>query len=412
MAQDSIISGLFGLTPEMYQRSQAEEDQKAAMQFARLSPLEQASAGFYSAGMGLGRGIGTLLGAEDPQLQRIANFQNLKSQFDISTPKGLSDFSNALLKSGDVQSGMVAAKLSDELLQREAASQSRQRSLQAQGLLPSLVTKATPENAEEGVPARPETVNREVLSQLESTPEGRELLKSVRGEFKVVDGQIVRIPLFGEPTVVAGAQKPIVVGSALVDPVTYKVLYQKPDALPGEIAEFNAFRAMPPQDQKSFLQFKIAGKPATNINLPTEGERKAGTLLNRLSFGFEQMRNAIKIDPSAQVPKTNAEIARFLTRSEFLPNVLVPAQRQIVESAQLDMLDAALTLGTGAAYTREQLEGYRKAYFPQVGDKKENIEAKQKRLENLIRSAKIAAGRSAPLAERPPLESFEKPEKP
>jgi len=45
-------------------------------------------------------------------------------------------------------------------------------------------------------------------------------------------------------------------------------------------------------------------------------------------------------------------------------------------------------LGTGAAYTKEQLEGYRKSYFPQIGDSKENILAKQQRLNNVIEDCK------------------------
>jgi hypothetical protein len=64
----------------------------------------------------------------------------------------------------------------------------------------------------------------------------------------------------------------------------------------------------------------------------------------------------------------------------------------------MDMLDAALTLGTGAAYTKEQLEGYRKSYFPQIGDTKDNVRDKKDRLANVIKAAKIAAGRAAPPA--------------
>jgi hypothetical protein len=78
----------------------------------------------------------------------------------------------------------------------------------------------------------------------------------------------------------------------------------------------------------------------------------------------------------------------------MIPNKFTSAQRQIVESAQLDILDAALTLGTGAAYTREQLESYRKSYFPQIGDKPENVAAKRARLQNILRSAEIASGRA------------------
>jgi hypothetical protein len=62
----------------------------------------------------------------------------------------------------------------------------------------------------------------------------------------------------------------------------------------------------------------------------------------------------------------------------------------------LEILDAALTLGTGAAYTREQLENYRRSYFPQLGDKQGTVKDKQQRLKSLIDSAMIKSGRAAP----------------
>jgi hypothetical protein len=79
---------------------------------------------------------------------------------------------------------------------------------------------------------------------------------------------------------------------------------------------------------------------------------------------------------------------------EPIANVARPEARQQVEDAQLDILDAALTLGTGAAYTREQLMGYRRSYFPQPGDKPKNIIDKKARLDTILRAARIAAGRA------------------
>jgi hypothetical protein len=73
-----------------------------------------------------------------------------------------------------------------------------------------------------------------------------------------------------------------------------------------------------------------------------------------------------------------------------------PAQRQIVEDSQLDVLDAALTLRTGAAYTREQLNAMRDTYFPVLGDKPQAVTAKKQRLETLLDGAYIAAGRATP----------------
>jgi hypothetical protein len=186
----------------------------------------------------------------------------------------------------------------------------------------------------------------------------------------------------------------ITIGNRVLDAKTMKVLYTAPDATPAAIAEWTAFQAMPKNQQDSFLRLQAAKRPSTTINLPNEGERKAATLANRLNFSVDQINQAIGVDPTAAMPNTSVEIARFLSRSEMIPNQMTSAQRQIVESAQLDILDAALTLGTGAAYTQAQLEGYRKSYFPQIGDKPENVIAKRARLQNILRSAEIASGRA------------------
>jgi len=141
----------------------------------------------------------------------------------------------------------------------------------------------------------------------------------------------------------------------------------------------------------------IPGGPKPAGSAATEGERKAATLLQRLNFSLEQMQSAIKESPSAASPNMTAEVLRRLPLiGEPAANIANPAERQRVESAQLDILDAALTLGTGAAYTKEQLEGYRRSYFPQVGDTPAAIKDKAARLENVIQAAKIAAGRAAP----------------
>lgn len=127
----------------------------------------------------------------------------------------------------------------------------------------------------------------------------------------------------------------------------------------------------------------------------TEGERKAATLLQRLQFSESQLTEVLVNNPNAAKPGVFASAVAML--STPLANSLTPEARQRVQSAQLDILDAALTLGTGAAYTREQLEGYRDAYFPQLGDKPNAIKDKQARLNNVISAAKIAAGKAAKL---------------
>lgn len=147
----------------------------------------------------------------------------------------------------------------------------------------------------------------------------------------------------------------------------------------------------------------LSGIPASAKGAAsTEGERKAGTLLARLEGSLGQLETVTAKNPGAASPNALAEAARSLpfVGGNTPANALMSGDRQRVEAAQLDILDAALTLGTGAAYTKEQLEGYRRSFFPQLMDGKATIKDKQARLENVLEAARIAAGRSAPLVPR------------
>ena len=146
----------------------------------------------------------------------------------------------------------------------------------------------------------------------------------------------------------------------------------------------------------------IPGGPAAKENTSSEGERKAGTLLMRLRGSQAQMLAAVGQSPNSEKPIMAAEFVRSIG-GDTPANLMTDEARQQVEAAQLDMLDAALTLGTGAAYTKEQLRGYAKSFFPQIGDQPKTLADKRVRLANVIRSAEIAAGRSAKGAAPSPL---------
>jgi hypothetical protein len=137
------------------------------------------------------------------------------------------------------------------------------------------------------------------------------------------------------------------------------------------------------------------GGTTVNVGNATEGERKAGTLANRLDYAMAQINDVIALNPAAQMPGKVATVFDAMGM-DYLATLSNDADRQIVDAAQLDMLDAALTLATGAAYTKEQLEGYKKSYFPQLGNDPEVIAAKKQRLQNTIEAAYAAAGRAAP----------------
>ena len=162
------------------------------------------------------------------------------------------------------------------------------------------------------------------------------------------------------------------------------------------IEELNPAELMQLENKLFDLDIQKRRAGATTINMPSESERTAGFLTNRVVNSLNQLQSVVGATPTAASPKFGAEAVKFLTGSEYLKNLANPESRQQVEAAQLEILDAALTLGTGAAYTREQLENYRRSYFPQLGDKAKTVEDKQQRLKSLIDSAMIKSGRAAP----------------
>jgi len=148
MAQDSIVGGLFGLTPEMYQRSQQAADQQEAMQFAQLSPFQQASAGFYSAGRGLGRGIGSMLGAEDPQLRMIAQQQQILRNVDPNDPESIAAGARIASEMGNARLAAALSKQASDLALNRASIAQKLRERQAADPFNQLVSsgKYTPES--------------------------------------------------------------------------------------------------------------------------------------------------------------------------------------------------------------------------------------------------------------------------
>lgn len=153
-------------------------------------------------------------------------------------------------------------------------------------------------------------------------------------------------------------------------------------------------------DGSPILSF-IPGGPAdpkSKVNaMPSEDERKAAGYALRIQQGLDTIGNVTKETPSAvsQGP-VQYGVAKVPLVGNMASNIITPEARQRVEAAQLDMLDAALTLNTGAAYTKEQLQGLTKSYFPQIGDSEKTVSDKKRRLDDLIQTARIRAGRALP----------------
>jgi hypothetical protein len=310
-----------------------------------------------------------------------------------------------------LQSQLQNVQLADMIRKRKLEQQQLAEQQRIQGVIQGAVTKPQEIYGEdimgqqvgEGMTAGGFDLQK-AIPQLMGSAEGRKALselvasqKAMQPEYKEVNGALYEISAGMPPRLVAGSKKrdTVTVGNVVLDKDDMRVLYTAPDAPAGSIKEFQDFMKLPKDQQAAYIQLQDQKRPSTTINMPNEGERKAATLASRLNFSVGQMNEAIGLDPKAAMPSTPAEIARFVSRTDFLPNKLNTDQRQVVEAAQEDILDAALTLGTGAAYSREQLAGYKKSYFPQLGDSATTVKTKQERLNNLLKSAEVASGRAA-----------------
>jgi len=423
MATD-IVGSLFGVSPEMYQEQRNRQGMQDAIAMASLDPMQYANAAIQAGAGRAAGGFAGLMGVEDPQMRLISQTNQLMQGLNLRDPQSLYDAAQQASKMGNVPLAMKLLELSDVAQVKAQQFESQRQAKLAQTIAqrayqpgaaeraPVLDIQERQQMADQGTPM-PENIAAvapsydisRVAPQLQAMgPAGYAVLEAAgkaaavsRPEYKEAGGVLYEIPKFGDggpKPVTQTARKTITIGNRVLDANTMDVLFTAPDATPAAVAEWKAFQALPKNEQQSFLQLQAAKRPVTTVNLPNEGERKAATLANRLNFSVDQINQAIGVDPNAAMPNTSSEVARFLTRSEIISNRLTPVQRQIVESAQLDILDAALTLGTGAAYTQAQLEGYRKSYFPQIGDKPENVVSKRARLQNILRSAEIASGRA------------------
>jgi hypothetical protein len=310
-----------------------------------------------------------------------------------------------------LQSQLQNVQLADMIRKRKLEQQQLAEQQRIQGVIQGAVTKPQEMYGEdmmgqrvgEGMTAGGFDLQK-AIPQLMGSAEGRKALgelvasqKAMQPEYKEVNGALYEISAGMPPRLVAGSKKrdTVTVGNVVLDKDDMRVLYTAPDAPAGSIKEFQDFMKLPKDQQAAYIQLQEQKRPSTTINMPSEGERKSAVLASRLNFSVGQMNEAIGADPKAALPNTAAEVARFVSRTDFLPNKINTEQRQIVEAAQEDILDAALTLGTGAAYSREQLAGYKKSFFPQMGDSAATVKTKQERLTNLLKSAEVASGRAA-----------------
>jgi len=122
---DSMIAGLFGMTPEMYQGQQYQQDLKRGYELAQLTPGAAAQANLMASVGQLGRGIAGAMGIEDPQLKLISARNSIAQQIDQTNPESILKGAQMLAQMGDQQGAFALADFARKAQVQIAEQQQR-----------------------------------------------------------------------------------------------------------------------------------------------------------------------------------------------------------------------------------------------------------------------------------------------
>jgi hypothetical protein len=143
-----IVGSLFGITPDLYERQLRAQDEDRAIRMANLAPGARGAAMIQSGAAGLTRGLGGLLGAEDPQMKLISARQQIMSQTDQSDPQSLANAAKQLNAMGDTQGAMALMDFARKA-QSEMALVGQRRAAETASLAQAAKTNLTIRQEEE-----------------------------------------------------------------------------------------------------------------------------------------------------------------------------------------------------------------------------------------------------------------------
>lgn len=155
---ESMVAGLFGLTPQAYQNQQYNQDLKRGAELAQLSPGAAAQANLMASVGQLGRGVAGAMGIEDPQLQRITQQAQLLQGLNLRDPQSLEA---AAIQANQMGNTPLAIKLFD--LSDAARVRAQQMQTQRQTSLAQLVAQRA---YQPGTPERPQMLDVQEREQM------------------------------------------------------------------------------------------------------------------------------------------------------------------------------------------------------------------------------------------------------
>lgn len=164
-------------------------------------------------------------------------------------------------------------------------------------------------------------------------------------------------------------------GDQLIDPITGQ---PRGSGVPpkSDVLSREAF------DQK--LALRRAGKAETTINLGTEAQNKAATFASRMLAANDTIT---KLE--------NVGAATLSGAAKLLPNFLVPADLQALDTTSRDFAASILRKESGAAITTDEVKETQKIYIPRAGDTQSTLLIKRanrlRAIENMQREGGPAA---------------------
>jgi hypothetical protein len=137
--------------------------------------------------------------------------------------------------------------------------------------------------------------------------------------------------------------------------------------------------------QRMRLQNELGG------GKPTEGQQKAGVFRSQMVGASNELNDLYSkgFNPNSPISQITTNLAGGLF------NAVTPAQSQQAKQAQNQWTEAYLRFKTGAGTNAHEVEANRKTFFPEIGDKPDQIAQKARARAQAEHDIAIAAGSTA-----------------
>jgi len=164
---DSIVGGLFGMTPQSYQAQQNQQALAQSVELGQLDPFALARTGLIYGGRQIGGAIAGALGGQDPQLQLISARNAVMREINPNDPESIMSGAQKLAQF-DPQGATALATMAREAEVKLSQVAKNMREGRAAGVGP------------EGMRAQREAQLQQALRQLKAAPQSPEVQNAIQ----------------------------------------------------------------------------------------------------------------------------------------------------------------------------------------------------------------------------------------